>query len=102
MENEVHSDQHDTAPAQINFTSGSPNDHSKLSNRTSRSLTCNYKTSTSVTHPSKNIVTITTYPKQKYPIYLREEIEPHVTKPNYKGLDNFHTKFSHGENIYSR
>ena len=81
--NEVHNDQHATAPAQIYLTPGSLNHHSSLATSTSRYSTSNCKESSSVTHPRKNKVTITSYPLRKGSIFPREGAEPHVTKHQY-------------------
>ena len=56
--NVVHNDEHATAPEQIHFTPGSPNNHSMLSSN-SGSSTIHPKSLASVTsdklHPRKNI-----------------------------------------------
>ena len=93
--NEVHNNKHDTAPEQIHFTPGIPNDQSALS-KTSGSSKSNSNSSSSVTHHRKNIVTMTSYPFRKDPIFPREVTEPHGTKPHYEGSENSHTEHSHG------
>ena len=60
-------------------------------------LTNNSRSSASVTHLGKNIVTIRSYPYKKVSIFPRERIETHVTKPQYEGSDNSHTHHSHRE-----
>ena len=64
-----------TAPEKNIFTPGNTNDPSNFS-RTSRSSTIHSKSSTSVTpykgYPGNNIVTMTSSPLQKYPIYTKK------------------------------
>ena len=48
-------------------------------------------------HPRNKIVTMKSYPLWKDKKFPRKGTEPHVTKPQYEGLDNFHIKHSHSE-----
>ena len=95
--NELHNDQHGTAPAQINILPENQNDHSMLT------PTGNYMSLENSTpdkgHPRKNLVRMTSSLCQKYPIYPRERTKPNVSKPHYKGSDHSNTEISHSENI---
>ena len=70
-ENEAHDDQHATALDQIQFSPGSPSDHSMLS-KNSRSSASNPKSSESVTpykgNNRNNIAAMEIYPLQS--VYL--------------------------------
>ena len=97
QKNEVQDYQHTTATEQIHFTPGGQNDKSTMSTRTARSSTSNPKSSESVTHNSKNIVTKTSYPVQNDIIDPRERNETHGNKSQYEGSENSHIEHSHGE-----
>ena len=76
---------------QINVVTGTHNDPSRLTSRTSDSK----KSSNATTYKGHRKSLVTSHPLQKDTIHQRERTESHGSKSNYKGSDNSYTERSH-------